>query len=181
MKDNNLYFAKHGDLRGSHMKFFTRETAKLFNFNDVSEVFMTTNNRGTLRGLHRQTGEFPQQKITKVVNGKFNVRVIYPSDYLYPIIYNNDCTKIEETDKNDVIVYFDNRTPDSAPILVPKNALLSYVSLEDNSKMLYIADNPFVAKDDEGYNAKDPRFNIDWGIDSSNLTSSKRDSQSKNY
>ena len=47
----------HDDNRGSHTKFFTRASADAYGFNDVTEVFMTTNRKGTLRGLHRQFGE----------------------------------------------------------------------------------------------------------------------------
>lgn len=177
---NDLYFAKHEDNRGYHMKFFTKETANKFNFLDVAEVFMTSNNRGTLRGLHRQTGDYPQQKIIKVLNGEFNVRIIYPND-INSKIYDKNCTMVDETESHDKIVYFDGMNSDSNPVLVPKNALLSYVALQDDSKMLYIADNPFVGEADEGFNALDPRFSIEWGINENELIRNERDSDSSNY
>jgi dTDP-4-dehydrorhamnose 3,5-epimerase len=177
---DELYFMKHIDLRGSHMKFFTHDTASENGFNDVKEVFMTTNIKHVLRGLHRQTGDFPQQKIIKVVNGKFNVRVVYPAVHKN-VVYSNHATKTITTTNNDTIVYFDNWTADLPPILVPNFALLGYLALEDDSKMLYIADNIFSKNDDEGYNAFDPAFSIDWGTEQKNIYQNERDRFSKNY
>lgn len=178
---SKVFFGKHDDNRGSHMKFFTSATAHNVGFNDVHEVFMTTNNRYTLRGLHRQGGKHPQQKIVKPVNGRFNLRVVFPiAETGKPSSERDEYTSCTVTDDY-VIEEYNNITADHAPIYVPKGALLGYVALRPHSKMLYIADNDFNADDDEGYNAFSPLFHINWGVGKNNVIMNDKDKKAHNY
>ena len=178
---SKIFFGKHDDNRGSHMKFFTMNTAQKAGFNNVHEIFMTTNNKYTLRGLHRQGGLVPQQKIIKPVNGRFNVRVIFPLKDVNPLSpADRSYDEVKSTDKYFVEMY-NNIDANHEPIFVPEGALLGYVSLEDNSKMVYIADNNFEGADDEGYNAFDEEFNIDWGVDKKDIIASDKDLEAPDY
>lgn len=169
----------HKDERGSHSKFFTRHAADEVDFKGVHEVFMTTNNKGTLRGLHRQFGEgVTQQKIVIPTNGSFNVRMVLPladvGEKVFVFFIENYNRQIEQiTISPDYLsVYYDNVTPGNDPIFVPAGAYLGYVALEDNSKMLYVGDNDFNNEADDGRNPFS--LDIDWGYDGP-MTISNRD------
>jgi dTDP-4-dehydrorhamnose 3,5-epimerase len=178
----DLYFAEHNDFRGSHMKFYVDDNAQDLGFMGVREVFMTTNNKNTLRGLHRQNNPFSQQKIVKVVNGRFNLRVVIPNDVsgLNAFIKHNNPDKLT-SNNGDYVFMWNNIDFHHEPIFVPEGALLGYVSLEDNSKMLYIADSEFNADCDDGFNPLSTRFDIDWGIEKDKLVMSERDANSREY
>lgn len=168
----------HKDERGKHTKFFEKEIADNYGFNSINELFFTSNNKGTLRGLHRQTGEFPQQKLIKAITGSFNVRVIFPSqECLWASFYSKNADKIKKTEDGTVIAYYDNINVDSDPIFVPENALLGYVALEDSSIMLYAADNPFQGQDDEGFHYESFNKELDWGIDTPILSQRDLDAE----
>lgn len=178
---SKIFFGKHDDNRGSHTKFFTMDSAYKAGFNNVHEIFMTTNNKYTLRGLHRQGGLVPQQKIIKPVNGHFNIRIVFPRKDVQPLpTIDRSFDEIKSTDKY-VIEMYNNIGEEYEPIYVPEGALLGYVALENNSKMIYIGDNNFSGQDDEGYNAFDKEFNIDWGVDKDLITASDRDLEAPDY
>ena len=62
-----------------------------------------------------------------------------------------------------VVLNFHNQDINSDPIAVPAGAYLGYVSLEDDSRMLYIGDNNFNSEADDG---RDPfSLELDWGYD----------------
>lgn len=169
----------HSDNRGSHTKFFVDEWARNLGFNEVVELFITTNNKGTLRGLHRQTGTTPQQKIIKVLTGTFNVRVIFPKvETQWDEIYSKNATNIIHLENGTVIAEYDGFKFEDDPILVPENALLGYVSLENDSKMLYTADNDFNADEDDGFHYTS--FGINWNYDGE-LIVSQRDLDAQEF
>lgn len=173
------YDVVHSDTRGQHEKFFVNGVNK--KFNNVQEIFMTTNNKYTLRGLHRQV-EHDQQKVIKAVNGSFNVRVIKPKDVDYAGEPENYSFKNNLDDGSIVYGFEDYNAKSDFTIFVPKGYLLGYVALENNSKMLYIADNEFVAENDETFNAFDPRFNIDWGLnENAEINMSEKDKHAPYY
>lgn len=177
--DPKLKVAIHSDDRGKHSKFFVDQKANKLGFGEVKEVFMTTNNKGALRGLHRQTGLKSQQKLIKVVNGSFNVRLFIPNDK--NVIISNqldNVTKVTKVPKG-IVLSYNNMDEMSDPIFAPEGALLGYVSLEDNSKMLYLADADFNASEDEGYQ---PIVDwIDWGYDLDKIIVSDRDKIAPEY
>lgn len=129
------------DKRGNNMKFFEKELAYDVGFGEVSEIFATTNKAGTIRAFHWQgKGQTSQQKIVKPMCGLFNLRVIDP---VKKVIYVYD--------------YIDS---DHDPIFVPEGSMLGYLALVDDSTMLYIADNEFIAK--ENYGISPFSYNMDW-------------------
>lgn len=125
------------------MKFFENKIAESFGFNKVKEVFATTNKKGVVRAFHWQSSPKPQQKIVKPLAGSFNVRVI--------------------DKENNTVIEYDNWSNESDPIFVKEGNMLGYVSLEENSVMLYIADEEFVGELNSGVNPMS--FNVDWKYD----------------
>lgn len=165
----------HKDDRGSHIKFYTKASGEQVGFGAIHEAFITSNNKGTLRGLHRQLGENTQQKIIKAITGKFNVRVVIPDNVEYYKETMDDCCSHVVKDGFKVF-HFDHIGFNSNPIMVPAGALLGYVSLEDDSKMLYLADNDFKADEDDGFSPYS--LDIDWGFPIENVVMSIRDAES---
>lgn len=137
MKMNNKIFT---DERGFNMKFFEEHLAKEKGFNDVKEVFATVNGKGVIRAFHFQSKPKPQQKIVKPLSGSFNIRVIDM--------------------ENSVVLDYDNWNNQSDPIFVKEGNMLGYVSLEENSVMLYIADEEFQANLNSGVHPMS--FGVDW-------------------
>lgn len=140
------------DERGLHMKFFENLPAEAEGFKNVREIFSTVNNEGTVRAFHFQGQPNPQQKIVKPLSGRFNVRVI----------------DLE----NKKVIEYDNVNRESDPIFVKAGNMLGYVSLEDNSTMLYIADEEFVSELNFGVHPNS--YNVDWKYDGE-IVMSERD------
>lgn len=132
----------HSDFRGFNMKFFEKHIAESFGFKEVKEVFATTNKKGVVRAFHWQSTPKSQQKIVKPLNGSFNVRVIDM--------------------ENKVVKEFNNWNNESDPIFVKEGNMLGYVALEDNSVMLYIADEQFISALNCGVNPLS--FNVNWNF-----------------
>jgi len=128
------------DIRGYNMKFFQDFIAEEKGFGKVKEVFATTNKKGTIRAFHFQDLPKPQQKIVKPLSGSFNVRVIDM--------------------ENKKVIEYNNWNNTSDPIFVKQGNMLGYVALEENSVMLYIADEEFVGELNSGVNPYS--FNVDW-------------------
>jgi dTDP-4-dehydrorhamnose 3,5-epimerase-like enzyme len=133
----------HSDFRGFNMKFFEENIAKEMGFNEVKEIFATTNKKGTIRAFHWQAAPKPQQKIVKPLFGSFNVRVIDM--------------------ENKVVREYDNWNNTSDPIFVKAGNMLGYVALEENSTMLYIADEFFVGELNSGVNPMS--FGVNWNYE----------------
>lgn len=131
------------DMRGYNMKFFEKHIAKEEGFKEVKEVFATVNKKGVVRAFHFQSQPKPMQKIVKPLSGKFNVRVI-------------------DMENKEVLVY-NNWGPTSDPIFVKEGNMLGYVSLEENSVMVYIADEEFVGELNSGVNPMS--YGVDWDFD----------------
>lgn len=165
----------HSDDRGEHSKFFIGSILEESGFNQVSEIFTTKNNYGTLRGMHRQLGEHTQQKVIKVMSGRFNVRVLLNVNYMKsyrPYLFNEDVV-IENYNDDFLLLSYDNVDENSDPIFIPIGSYLGYVSLEDNSKMLYICDNDFNSNEDDGVNPITSE--IDWNFNGDDFILSERD------
>lgn len=146
---NNKVFE---DIRGLNMKFFQNEVAEKMGFNKVREVFATVNKKGVIRAFHFQSQPMPQQKIVKPLSGKFNVRVI----------------DIE----NSKVIEYDNWDNQSDPIFVKEGNMLGYVALEENSVMVYIADEEFKGEYNSGVHPLS--YNVNWKYDGE-LIISERD------
>lgn len=131
------------DLRGYNMKFFEAPIAKELGFKEVKEVFATVNKKGVIRAFHFQSNPNPQQKIVKPLAGRFNVRVIDM--------------------ENKVVHEYDNWGVTSDPIFVKAGNMLGYVALEDNSSMIYIADEKFIGELNSGVSPFS--FGVDWKYD----------------
>ena len=60
-------------------------------------------------------------------------------------------------------------------LFIPKGFAHGYLALEDNTIVHYKVDRPYMKNFEAGINFKDPRFNIDWGIEEEDIIISKKD------
>jgi dTDP-4-dehydrorhamnose 3,5-epimerase len=148
----------HTDERGQHQKFLGNEMG-IDGFTAV-ESYMTVNNRNTLRGMHFQLPN-PQGKLIRVITGSVLLNAV-------KIVDNAIAAR------RSGIFSAENLEQ----ILVPGDWALGYRALEDDTRVLYLADNHFDPDGDNGLDPLDPALDLDWGIDPSNyseLILSKRD------
>lgn len=146
----SLEVSAHQDLRGTHTKFFGKSPAKIHvpDFT-VHEVFMTTNKKNTLRGLHFQVNP-AQPKIITCITGRVLANVV--------------CLDEESEDFKKVTRQLLSKESGSMLVVPPKHAL-GYRSLEDDSRVLYIAGADFSSEGDVGVDPFDSDLALDWTLD----------------
>lgn len=132
----------HEDNRGEHSKFYmaSRNAPELFSF-PAREVFMTTNKKNTIRGMHFQRYH-AGAKIISCITGSAYVQVV--------------CIDPESSDYKSVVVA--HTILPGQQITVPTAHALGYRSLEDDTRILYITDQEHHGDLDVGFNP----FSLSW-------------------
>jgi len=151
-----------GDKRGYFFESFNSKTFKEktgldIDFVQDNEAF---SNRGVLRGLHFQKGEFAQAKLVRVIKGK----VLDVAVDLRP--------RSKTFGKHFAIVLSEEN---KKQLFVPRGFAHGYSVLKDNTIFSYKCDN-FYDKSSEGgviFNDKD--LNIDWMLDKEEVLLSEKD------
>lgn len=139
----------HEDTRGQHSKFFmeSRDGAGLFTF-PAREVFMTTNHKNTIRGMHFQRYH-AGAKIISCITGHAYVQVanLVPDTYGYrEVVLQHSLLPGQQ-------------------ITVPTGHALGYRSLEDDTRVLYITDQEHKGNLDVGFNP----FSLNWSLHAGDL------------
>lgn len=137
------------DNRGWFIKNFVNNSFKNsgIDFN-VSETFLSCSNRNVIRGMHFQTNN-PQSKIVSVVQGRvFDVIV--------------DLRKNSRTYKEHFGVELSK--DNHKALYIPRGFAHGFLSLDDNSIMLYLCDGDYDKESDSGILYNDEDLNIDWPI-----------------
>ncbi len=151
-----------GDNRGGFTKSFEadiyREAGIDFHLN---ETFASRSMKNVLRGLHFQT-EHPQAKLVSVVSGSVwdvsvDLRIGSPTFKAWR-------ARVLSAD-NHLAFY------------VPRGFAHGFLSLEDNTVMLYQCDGKYDAKTDTGIIYNDSEIGIEWPVDESLTIHSERDLQ----
>jgi dTDP-4-dehydrorhamnose 3,5-epimerase/CDP-3, 6-dideoxy-D-glycero-D-glycero-4-hexulose-5-epimerase len=134
------------DNRGSFNKLFSTLENSDIDFN-LKEMYFNTSNKDVLRGMHLQNKPYDLNKIIYCFKGKIldvllDLRTESPT-YLcsFSIELNQNSNKI---------------------IYIPKGVAHGFLSLEDNSKLLYLTDNIYSEKQDTG--VKWDSFGFDWPV-----------------
>jgi dTDP-4-dehydrorhamnose 3,5-epimerase len=115
--------------------------------------------RGTLRGMHFQMPKSPESKIVRCTNGSV-------FDVIIDIRSNSDTFKkyysveLNAVDKN--------------MLYIPAGCAHGFITLENNSEILYCHSSIYSPEHESGLRYDDPLFNINWPIDVSEI--SERDS-----
>ncbi len=151
------------DERGSFSRFYCEKEFNSVGINEkfVQMNFCTNKKKGTLRGLHCQKKEYAEDKLVSCVNGSIfdvcvDMRFNSPTYCKYV-----SCVLSAENGKM---------------LYIPKGFAHGYLTLEDNSNLIYLMSEFYVPDSAYGYRYDDPVFNIEWPF-TEELIISKKDLQ----
>ena len=155
--------AVFSDERGSffesfNQKTFEEKTGLKINFVQDNQ---SISQKGVLRGLHLQKGEFAQAKLVRVIKGKvLDVAVDVRKD---SPTYGKHFS-IELSGEN------------NKQLFVPRGFLHGFATLEDNTIFAYKCDNYYDKDSEVGVIYNDKDLNIDWKLRSDEVMLSQKDS-----
>ena len=139
----------HTDERGSFCRVFCKNELQAAGLcGDMVQANISANiKRGTLRGLHSQQSEFAEDKLVTCIRGSIfdvcaDVRKDSPT--------YKQWVGLELSESNGYALY------------VPKGCAHGYLSLTDDTHVLYFVSEFYVASSEVGYKWDDPAFGIDW-------------------
>ena len=136
---------------------FEKKTGLIVNFVQDNQ---SVSQRGVIRGLHMQKGEFAQAKLVRVVKGKvLDVAV--------------DVRKESKTfgDHFSIELSSENNTQ----LFVPKGFLHGFATLENNTIVVYKCDNYYNVEAESGVLYNDPELKIDWVLVAEEIIVSEKD------
>lgn len=114
----------------------------------------------TVRGMHYQAPPFAQAKLVRVVRGRVRDAVV-------------DMRPGSPTYRAVVIVEL---TADAGEqLLAPRGCLHGFLTLEENTEVVYKVDAPYSAEADGSVRFDDPALGIDWGVASDAVALSQKD------
>ena len=145
------------DARGGFCKLYNEETFKLNNLDfEPKEVYYNCSNKNVIRGMHFQTPPYEHKKLIKCISGRI-IDVILDIRKESPTFLKYDIIELNEND--------------GKSIFLPKGVAHGFLSLEDNTFVLYNVSTVYNPNYDKGilWNS----FGFDWP--SINPILSKRD------
>jgi len=150
------------DARGFFYEFFNAD--KFRDETGIMVQFIQDNlaksDRGALRGLHFQKGDYAQAKLVSVIQGSV-------LDVIVDIRRNSKTFgktfSVELNSQNKLQLY------------VPRGFAHAYLCLEDNTLFYYKVDNYYHKESEGGIIYNDPDLNINWQFDLSEIILSDKD------
>lgn len=155
-----------GDKRGSFFEVFNKKIFKEKTGLDIDFIQdnQSISQRGVLRGLHLQKGEFAQAKLVRVIKGKvLDVAVDVRKD---SPTYGKHFS-IELSEEN------------NKQLFVPRGFLHGFANLEDDTIFSYKCDNYYNPDAEDGVIYNDVSLNIDWKLDKDEIVLSEKDENSE--
>lgn len=152
----------HGDSRGYffesfHKKRFHEQTGLSVDFVQDNQ---SKSQRGVLRGLHYQQGEFAQAKLVRVLQGKvLDVAV--------------DLRKESPTFGEHIAVELSEES--LTQFFVPRGFAHGFAVLSDSAVFFYKCDNFYHKESEGGIIYNDADLNIDWHLADSDMLLSDKD------
>ncbi len=150
------------DERGYFFESFNKEKFEKETKIDVDFVQdnEAKSNKGVLRGLHYQKGEFAQAKLVRVIKGRVQDVVVdlRPDSVTYGGHFS-------------LILSDDNKKQ----LFIPRGFAHGYLVLEDNTVFSYRCDNYYSPKNEGGIIYNDTTLNINWLLKEKELVLSKKD------
>ena len=132
------------DERGSFSRLFSEEQIKkpIVQINHSASL-----KRGTLRGLHYQIPPFEEIKVVRCMKGA-----------LYDVVLD-----IRENSPTYGSWFAETLTPENGvALVVPEGCAHGFLTLEDNTEILYFVTAPYSKEHERGIRFDDPRFEIEW-------------------
>lgn len=152
------------DARGTFMESFNEKRFKEITGLDLHFVQdnQSTSEKGVLRGLHFQSGEYAQAKLVRVVSGKVldvvvDLRPYSPTFKKY--------FKVVLSDENQFQLF------------VPKGFAHGFITLSETSIFSYKCDNYYHQESESGIIWNDASLNIDWEFPEESIKLSPKDVQ----
>ncbi|MGY4884247.1 MAG: dTDP-4-dehydrorhamnose 3,5-epimerase [Nanobdellota archaeon] len=136
------------DYRGFFLEAYNKNE---FKNAGIEEEFLQENhsksNKGVIRGIHFQEGEYSQAKLLRCIRGEIlDVAVDLRKDSKTFGKYVNQIL----SDKNKYLLY------------IPRGFGHGFASLSDNVEIIYKIDNFYYPNSERGIIWDDPTINIDW-------------------
>jgi dTDP-4-dehydrorhamnose 3,5-epimerase len=154
----------HGDARGYFVETFRQDKLEAFiGYKiDFCQDNESKSGKGVLRGLHYQLPPFAQTKLVRVIQGRvLDVAV--------------DIRKGSPTFGKHVAVELSSEN--KKQLLVPRGFAHGFIVLEDDTIFAYKVDNYYSPECDRGIAYNDPEIGIDWGMESTEILLSQKDTQ----
>lgn len=145
------------DERGDFVKLLEDETFRRLGF-EVRDMFFSSNKKGALRGLHYLLPN-PQAKIVFCAKGRIFDAIV---DLRRSSKTFGKCHTIELSEANGKGVY------------LPRGFAHGFLSLEEDSLVVYFGDAKYSPDSDKGVLYSDPQLKIKWPIAAKPIIS-KRD------
>ncbi|WP_169083625.1 dTDP-4-dehydrorhamnose 3,5-epimerase [Paenibacillus sp. PL91] len=150
----------HVDTRGFFMESYNKQSFEMLGLNYcfVQDNLSSSQNVGTIRGLHYQLYPHEQSKLISVIAGK-----------IYDVVV--DIRRNSPTFGQWIgeVLSFENKRQ----ILVPKGFAHGFCTLEASTQVLYKVDEYYSPENDRGILWNDPELGINWPVDNPIL--SKKD------
>ncbi|KHD05766.1 dTDP-4-dehydrorhamnose 3,5-epimerase [Candidatus Thiomargarita nelsonii] len=141
-----------GDERGFFARFFCK---KEFEQLSLATDFVQINNslsakKGTLRGMHYQLPPASEVKLIRCIQGALYDAIIdiRPDSPTYRQWFG-----VELTSNNRKMLY------------VPQGFAHGFITLEDNTELLYLVSSYYEPQAERGIRYNDPLFAIDWPVE----------------
>ena len=134
------------DERGSFTRTFCQKKIKK-KFEIKQSNLSVNKKKHTLRGFHYQIGKFSEQKLIKCIKGK-----------IFDIVV--DLRKKSKTYKKFISITLDDKNNNS--LIIPKGCANAFLTLADDTIVLYYTDNYYNKKFEVGIRYNDPAFNFKW-------------------
>lgn len=150
------------DERGAFFESFNKKKFKEKTGLNVDFVQdnVSISNKGVIRGLHIQTGEFAQAKLIRVVKGKILDVVVDVRKKSNTYGQTFSCVLSAENSKQ---------------IFVPRGFLHGFSVLEDNTMVSYKCDNYYNKEAESGVVYNDSDLGIDWRLKEKEVVISEKD------
>ena len=154
----------HIDERGSFARFYDNQNFPDHNF-EIKQINLSVNpQKGTLRGMHFQVSGPPENKYLNIISGSIFLVVV-------------DLRPHESTFLN-----VNQRLlsgSDTKAIYIPSGCATGWLSLTEDTKLLYSMSTRYEECIFGGFRYNDPNFSINWPSNPEII--SKRDSSWPNY
>ncbi|WP_094606111.1 dTDP-4-dehydrorhamnose 3,5-epimerase [Sporomusa silvacetica DSM 10669] len=153
-KISGVYIVKRepfSDERGTFSRMFCRRELEAAGLcGEIAQMNLSTNRKkGTLRGLHSQSGNAAEDKLVTCVQGAiFDVCVDVRKDSPTYLQWVGETL----SEENGFGLY------------VPKGCAHGYLTLTDDTQVLYLVTQYYTPNTEVGYRFDDPAFGITWPI-----------------
>jgi len=134
------------DERGGFIKLFNQQAPVLEQYEIKQVNFVQNKKKNILRGLHYQTGPFAESKFFRVLDGRIQLAFVDLRQAPFGPLKAGTIT----LDSPDI------------GVLIPRGFATGYLTLEENTNVLYYSDNVYEPSAEQGLRWNDPLFKLQW-------------------